>query len=265
MTASEAGPAAGTEGGDRPESGGESGAGAGGRYSRRALLLTGVGALVVGAGGTELGDRLTGGSGPPTGAGQTPPDMDLMEEHGVLKRLLLVYQAALARMAAGQAPPAETIHGAALVVHDFIEGFHEALEEGYVFPALRRAGRLVPTVDTLLLQHARGRQRTQIILAGATAAGLRSPATRAQVVEAIRMFVRMYQPHEAREDTVVFPAFRALCSPGRLDDLAQTFARLQDEQFGPDAFPATVARVAALERRLGIYDLAQFTPPPVAP
>jgi hemerythrin-like domain-containing protein len=233
------------------------------RFSRRAVLITGVGAIAVGAGGAELADHLRGGSSRP--AADAPPDVDLMEEHGILKRVLLIYQAAVGRLEAGGEPPVEAIHGAALVVHDFIEAFHEALEEGYVFPLLRRAGELAATVDTLLTQHARGRQRTQMILATATTAGFRSPSTRAEVVDAIDLFVRMYQPHEAREDTVVFPAFRALCSTGQLDDLAQTFAGLQQAQFGAGAFEQVLSQVVAIEESLGIYDLDQYTPPALTP
>jgi hemerythrin-like domain-containing protein len=151
------------------------------------------------------------------------------------------------------------------VIHDFVEAFHEALEEGYVFPLLRRADQLVATVDTLLVQHARGRQRTQMILTAATTAGFRSSSIRAEVVDAINLFVRMYQPHEAREDTVVFPAFRALCSARQLKDLAQTFAGLQEEQFGAGAFAKVLSQVVGIEESLGIYDLDQYTPPAVTP
>ena len=70
-----------------------------------------------------------------------------MEEHGVLKRVLLIYQAALDRIEAGEVPPASAIHAGALVIHDFIEGFHEGLEEGYVFPRLRQAGQVTGTVN----------------------------------------------------------------------------------------------------------------------
>jgi hypothetical protein len=70
----------------------------------------------------------------------------------------------------------------------------------------------------------------------------------------------MYEPHEAREDTVVFPAFRALLSTDELDELASTFADLQRSQFGPNAFVDVVNHVADIERSLGIYDLDEFTP-----
>ena len=35
-----------------------------------------------------------------------------------------------------------------------------------------------------------------------------SPGTSARLVAAMQAFVRMYEPREAREGTVIFPAFR---------------------------------------------------------
>jgi hemerythrin-like domain-containing protein len=188
-----------------------------------------------------------------------------MYEHGVLKRVLLVYEAALTHVDDDLPLAASSLMGGATIIHDFIEGFHEALEEGYVFPALRAAGQLVPTVDTLLLQHGRGRLITQLLLGNATTAKLSSTATRTRVVAATAAFVRMYQPHEAREDTVVFPTFRALLGPARLEDVGATFTSLQDQQFGPGGFTSAVDSVAALEVPLGINQLADFTPEAVDP
>ena len=88
---------------------------------------------------------------------------------------------------------------------------------------------------------------TQFILAEASAWGVASPGTRAQLAAAMQTFDRMYEPHEAREDTVILPAFRQIIPAAELADLGQHFA-------------AMVARVASLEQDLGIYDLAQFTP-----
>jgi hypothetical protein len=76
----------------------------------------------------------------------------------------------------------------------------------------------------------------------------------------MQAFDRMYEPHEAREDTVIFPAFRQIIPAAELADLGQHFADLEHQQFGGDEFSAMVARVASIEQDLGIYDLAQFTP-----
>lgn len=101
---------------------------------------------------------------------------------------------------------------------------------------------------------------TQFVLARATAAGVASRGVRGELAAAMQAFVRMYEPHEAREDTVVFPAFRQLVSPAELAALGQHFADLEHQQFGQDEFTAMVGRVAAIEQALGIYDLTQFTP-----
>lgn len=182
-----------------------------------------------------------------------------MQEHGILKRVLLIYQESIDRITNGQPAPMAAIHDGAEIIHDFIEGFHEAMEEGYVFPMLRKAGQLVSTVDTLLIQHARGRQLTQLILAGSNNMQTNDVE---QISAAMAAFVRMYQPHEAREDTVVFPRFRAISTPDQLDQLGVTFAELQRQQLGPNGFAAYVAKVTAIEQSLGIYDLNQFTPAP---
>ena len=87
-----------------------------------------------------------------------------------------------------------------------------------------------------------------------------SPGTSARLVAAMQAFVRMYEPHEAREDTVIFPAFRRVVPAAELAGLGQHFADLERQQFGRDQFGAMVARVARIEQNLGIYDLNQFTP-----
>jgi len=242
-----------------------------GRPGRRAVLLS-AGGLAAGAAAASAGWALTTSPAaapdpasstspaPPADLAVIPPDDDLMREHGVLKRVLLCYREMTARIQAGGPLDARDLHDAALVIHDYIEGFHEGLEEGYVFPRLVKAGQLTSTVTTLLVQHARGRVITQFLLGQATARGVTSPGTRVRIAAAMQAFDRMYEPHEAREDTVVFPAFRQVVPARELADLGQHFADLEHQQFGTDEFAAMVARVAGIEQNLGIYDLAQFTP-----
>jgi hemerythrin-like domain-containing protein len=186
-----------------------------------------------------------------------------MNEHGVLKRVLLVYSAAIVRAEADPELAANALHDGAVIIHDFIENFHEALEESFVFPALKAAHTLVSTVDTLLLQHARGRLITELVLRSATTDTLASPSGRNQITNAIEAFIRMYEPHEAREDTIVFPAYRALLTAEQLVTIGDDILAAQRQLFGPDGFAKTVDHVARIEQSLGIYDLAQFTPAPV--
>ncbi|WP_051084263.1 hypothetical protein [Segetibacter koreensis] len=67
-------------------------------------------------------------------------------------------------------------------------------------------------------------------------------------------------PHEAREDTVLFPAFRKIVSKNEYDSLGEEFENNEHKLFGEDGFETMVNKVADIEKSLGIYDLAQFTP-----
>ena len=187
------------------------------------------------------------------------PAEDLMREHGLLKRVLLVYDEVRARVAARRAFPAEAVTGAATIIRSFIEQYHEKLEEEHLFPRFRKKGKLVDLVDTLEAQHKAGRRLTEEILALARA-GLKADADKQRLSGALRQFGRMYAPHEAREDTVLFPAIRQVVSKQEYAALGEDFEKKEHELFGKEGFEGMVDRVAALEKELGIFDLAQFTP-----
>ena len=62
------------------------------------------------------------------------PTEDLMREHGVLRRILIVYGEVIRRADAGQSVPAEPVAHAATISRAFIEDYHEKDEEVFVFP-----------------------------------------------------------------------------------------------------------------------------------
>ncbi|MEU6409230.1 hypothetical protein [Microbispora sp. NPDC046933] len=88
----------------------------------------------------------------------------------------------------------------------------------------------------------------------------RAGAARTLVAD-MAAFVRMYEPHEAREDTVVFPAFRGVVPAKEFLRLAEVFEDEEHRRFGPRGFEGVVDQVADIEKALGIYDLSRFTPP----
>ena len=190
---------------------------------------------------------------------EVAPAEDLMREHGVLKRVMLIYDEIVRRIRLGETP-ADQLAQSATIIRTFIEDYHEKLEEDQLFPRFRKAGKLVDLVDTLLAQHQAGRAVTDIILKGATAQALKDPTRERHVVHAIAQFNRMYAPHEAREDTVLFPAIRQVVLPAEYDRMGDQFEDKEHELFGPNGFEKMVDRVAEIEKSLGIYDLSQFTP-----
>ncbi len=183
------------------------------------------------------------------------PGEDLMQEHGVLERVLLVYEEAARRLVDGEKLDLGTVAEAAGIIQRFIEGYHEKNEEQFVFPRLQAAGRQTDLVAVLLGQHQRGREVTAAILRAAGGAGGGDLPT------LLHGFGRRYRPHAAREDTVVFPAFRDLVGPTLYRQLGDQFEEREHELLGEHGFEDTVAKVARLEATLGIGDLAAFTVP----
>jgi hemerythrin-like domain-containing protein len=192
-------------------------------------------------------------------AGVTPGE-DLMQEHGVLKRILLVYGETVRRLDANQDLPPEPIVDSARIIREFVEDYHEKLEENFLFPRFKKANTLVDLVDVLLQQHQAGRRLTDITRQLATNQALKNADDRRKLADSLRQFIRMYNPHEAREDTVLFPAFRGIVSANEFAALGEDFEKKEHELFGADGFEKVVDKVAQIEKKLGIYELAQFTP-----
>jgi hemerythrin-like domain-containing protein len=185
---------------------------------------------------------------------EVTPGEDLMQEHGVIERILLIYDEGARRIEQKERADLSTIASAAGIVRRFVQDYHEKSEEDVVFPRLQSAHREADLVAVLLQQHQRGRQLTDEIarLSGLPPSG--------ELAKALRAFSRMYRPHAAREDTVLFPAFREVVGRAAYHELGEQFEDKEHQLFGEHGFEQIVAQVAGLERSFGIFDLASFTP-----
>jgi hemerythrin-like domain-containing protein len=187
------------------------------------------------------------------------PTEDLMREHGVLRRILLVYGEVVRRVDANQAIKPDPVAHAAKIIRAFIEDYHERDEEEFIFPRFQKAGKMTDLVGVLLQQHQAGRKLTANIERLATASALTSASNRKEMADSMRQFIRMYEPHSAREDTVLFPAFAKLISEKELHKLMETFEQ-KEKALPMGDFEKMVEDVTGIEKAFGIYDLAQFTP-----
>src|SRR6266850_1971991 len=185
------------------------------------------------------------------------PAEDLMREHGVLKRVLLIYDEVRDRIARKTPFPPEAVSSSATIIRSFIEQYHEKLEEDHLFPRFRKHNKLVDLVNTLEAQHKAGRKLTDQILAFARG-GLKASTDKEKLSAAMHQFVRMYAPHEAREDTVLFPALHEIVSKNEYAALGADFERKEQELFGKDGFERMVVKVGDIEKTLGIFDLNRF-------
>ncbi len=226
---------------------------------RRRLLMAGASSLLAAA---PLGAGVAAAPAKwDPDEGVTAPE-DLMKEHGVLNRCLLIYEEGLRRIRDGHEPEPVLFAHTAELVRRFVEEYHEKNEENHIFPVFVRAGKLTDLVATLKTQHKAGRTVTAEVLRLSRPEQYRDPENRKRLVTAVESFIRMYRPHEAREDTVLFPALRTLLRPKQVEALGRRMEEAEHRVLGDEGFEKSVAQVAAIEKQLGIYELKQFTPRP---
>jgi len=189
---------------------------------------------------------------------------DLMREHGILRRVLLVYRETAPRLRRDAAAlDASALRDAALLFRAFGEEYHEKLlEEQRIFPVVKkRGGEAARYTDILISQHKRGRQITDYILSS-TKSGKISPSVGAELAEVLEALDRMYEHHAAREDTIVFPAWKTAFTNKQLDEQGDAFEEIEKKMFGHDGFEDAEKRISKIEQALGLADLSPFMAPP---
>lgn len=213
------------------------------------------------------------------------PAENLMREHGVLRRVLLIYEEAINRINGAKELPPDVVAGSAGIIRRFVEDYHGKLEEDEIFPRLKQAGKLDNLVAVLSVQHKVGRRLTDSILklsepeaiktaneredmppamqqlyGGKPLFRRKGASVKYDVSLAMQQFIHMYRPHAAVEDTVVFPVLPSVMSPGEFDELGEKFEARGKELFGAQGFEKIVESVGDIEKKLGLHDLSKFTP-----
>jgi hemerythrin-like domain-containing protein len=189
---------------------------------------------------------------------------DLMREHGVLRRALLVFQEVVPQLRQNAARvDAAALQEAAKLFRTFGEDYHERmLEEQHIFPLVRKQSKAMSEyTDILIEQHHRGREVTDYVLAVTNGPRI-SVAHAEPLAKVFEGFVLMYQNHAAREDMIVFPAWKKNFTDKQLDEVGDQFEDIEHKMFGKDGFEDAEKKISKIEAELGFADLAQFTPPP---
>ena len=240
------------------------------RHLLTSLTVVGASALLVGCRGTATNPTgATNDDGKEPAPGEALPEQvtateDLMREHGILRRALLVYREAAVRMRQDAASvPTASLEKTAQLFRVFGEDYHEKrLEEVFIIPVIKKVQAGIAAYgDILTAQHARGREITDYLLSVSKADRLTNNQAES-VARALDSFVRMYEHHAAFEDTVVFPAWKAATGEQEYQENAEQFEDIEIEQFGTDGFDAALKRITEIEAELGLTNLEMFTAPP---
>lgn len=184
---------------------------------------------------------------------------DLAGEHGIVERLLLVYDEMVRRLKTDEAFDAHDLFLTADMMHRFVEQYHEKVEEDYVFPVFEKAHAADRLTAELRKQHEVGRAITAKVLELARNQVWDKKQKRT-LKKLLSQFVTMYRVHISREDTEIFPQFRKMVSKEEYERLSELFDDLEEELFGKHAYKKFLQQIEAIEKRLDIFDIAQVTP-----
>jgi len=224
-------------------------------YARRRWLIGTTSALLLAT--PALAQQATPSKTKATEGGITATER-LMRDSGVLLRILSIYDAGGRRLGGGEDIEPAIFTQAAEAMRDFVHAYHEKQEEEHVFPRFKKAGRMVELIDVMQAQHSAGQKLTERILELAPKSATK--AERQAMIEAMQASSVLYRPHVARELTDVWPTLRTLVTPNEFDELSATLEKDEVEKLGKDGFEKMAKKVEALEKRIGINDISQFTP-----
>jgi len=182
------------------------------------------------------------------------PTEDLMREHGLLNRILLIYEHYIIKITTHKAVDYAPLQEACLIVRKFIEDYHEPMEEKHIFAPLLERNIETSLINELIKQH-----RTSKIITDKTLKYIQDQ-NESKVHQYLYMFVWMYRAHESREDTLIFNQFRQISTEQSLKELAEVFEKSETERFGSSGYENLLAQVQKIESKIGIDSLEIYTP-----
>jgi hemerythrin-like domain-containing protein len=183
----------------------------------------------------------------------------LMSEHGVVQRLMICFDEAAGKLETDAPVPASAVLGAGAIVDEFVEAYHEELEEQHIFKALDGQEDLAPLILTLRRQHAAGRTLAGRIIEISGEGALIETGRRRALAAFCSQYARMYRAHAAYEDTVLVPGLRSLLGPDAFADLNGQVREFARATLGTSGLDDVLGRVNAVQQELGIGRLEDFT------
>jgi hemerythrin-like domain-containing protein len=193
-----------------------------------------------------------------------------MREHGILNRILLIYEEFIRRENISHDMTLEgdafyMINYAAQIVRKFIEDHHEKTEEKYVFPYLLKMNKQTNLINELLEQHALGRTITDKILELSNSVPTNTNknidiiTNKKKLCVYLYAFVYMYRFHESREDTVIFVEFRDNMTLKQYKRYGEIFEEEEEKKFGKHGIGKILKIIEYIEKYFDIYDLNKIT------
>jgi hemerythrin-like domain-containing protein len=188
------------------------------------------------------------------------PIEDLMVQHSVLRRALLIYEECIRRLTNNEELDPALIADTTDVIDKVIINLHAPLERAYIFPMYEKSEKYSKMAQILDDQHNAAGGIEKEILKYSNREFLANPDNKNELINFFRKAIRVFRPHIDREDTEMFPDFKDFISVEEYYALGDKFIGLEEKKFGERGLRAMVDKIEAVEKALGINDLDSFTP-----
>ncbi|MGA9139330.1 MAG: hemerythrin domain-containing protein [Methanocella sp.] len=188
------------------------------------------------------------------------PIENLMKEHGVLLRILGIYDRVTGDAESGKELNAGAIYRTAEISRDYIGKHHDACEERYIFPQFRKSHYIMDIITELHDQHVAAVKITKQILALASPDSTPDDDSNRTLKNLCKSIVSMYRPHISWEQSIVFPVFYDIVTADYIRDIRDKMEAEERKMLGETGFRGLVGRLSEIEKDVGTYDLHGYTP-----
>ncbi len=162
------------------------------------------------------------------------PTEQLIQEHTAIGVMLGILDKACARIEAGEGISIADLRRMLEFLKVFADGCHHAKEEGYLFPALERAGipREHGPIGVMLSEHDLARNHVLRMENSLNALANGEKQAQAEFVQHARSYAHLLAMHIEKENRVLFPMADERLSPDVQASLIEDFERLEVEKIG---------------------------------
>ena len=177
------------------------------------------------------------------------PTEELMKEHRVIERMLVVVSKAADRLNAGQKVDRDVFVGAADFLKNFADRCHHGKEEKLLFVKMveRGVSGEVGPIAVMLREHEDGRAHVRKI------AELSSKEvddrSRSELVNHVKAYANLLGQHIQKEDKILYPMADQLLTSDDQDELEKGFLEVEEKVMGPGVHERYHHMIEELEKR----------------
>lgn len=163
--------------------------------------------------------------------------LDLMNEHSLLERIILALEYIKEH---NYNNSYNKIIKLIKIVKEFIEDFHEKMEEEFIFPVFNNT-KYESMTKKLTDEHIKSRLMTSEIIK-------KSQEKDNSVWENINQFIKLYRMHANLENLLLFRKFRKIYDYKKYIEISEILDKKEDEKFGKGALDKFYKEIIIIER-----------------